>query len=131
MAYRILADVTTTFHLAFVVFVAIGGLLAMRWPRLAWAHVPAALWAVGVEFTGWSCPLTPLENWFRARGGRAVYTSGFIEEYLLPLVYPPALSREVQWLLGSAVLLSNAAIYAVMLRRNSSGRGSSRRAPRA
>lgn len=119
MAYRTLADVTIAFHLAFVVFVAIGGLLAARWPRVAWGHVPAAIWAAWAEFTGWACPLTPLENWLRAQGGRAVYTSGFIEEYLLPLVYPAALSREVQWMLGSAVLLSNATVYAVILRRKS------------
>jgi hypothetical protein len=80
-------------------------------------HLPAAAWGAWVEFAGWVCPLTPLENWLRAQGGRGAYTSGFIEHYLLPILYPASLSRELQWVLGGAVLLVNAAVYIVVLRR--------------
>lgn len=117
MTYRLLADATVVLHLAFVVFVVLGGLLVVRRPRLAWVHVPAAAWGAWVELAGWVCPLTPLENWLRAQGGRAAYTSGFIEHYLLPILYPASLSRELQWVLGGSVLVINALVYAVVLRR--------------
>jgi hypothetical protein len=115
--YRLLADATVVLHLAFVVFVVFGGLLVIwrRW--LAWAHVPAAVWGVWIEFAGWMCPLTPLENWFRERGGRPVYASGFVEHYVVPILYPSALSRDLQWLLGGLVLVINVAIYVTVLRR--------------
>ena len=98
-------------------FVVAGGLLVARWPRIAWVHVPAVLWAAWVELAGWMCPLTPLENWFRAEAGDAVYTTSFVERYLLPVLYPSALSRPLQWVLGGAVLLINAAIYTAVLWR--------------
>lgn len=88
-----------------------------RWPRVAWMHLPAALWGAWVEFAGWICPLTPLENWLRERGGVAPYASGFIEHYVLPILYPSSLSRPVQWVLGGLVLLGNAVVYAIVLRR--------------
>lgn len=117
MAFRILADATVLLHLAFVGFVLLGGLLVLRWPRLVWVHVPAATWGAWVEFAGWICPLTPLENWLRQRGGEAGYSSGFVEHYLIPLLYPASLSRELQWGLGGIVLLANAAAYALVVRR--------------
>jgi hypothetical protein len=118
VAFRLLADATLVLHLLFVAFVVCGGLLVLRWPRMAWAHLPAAAWGASVEFAGWICPLTPLENWLRRRGGQQAYSSSFVEEYLLPLLYPPTLSRESQWVLGGIVLLANALVYAVVLRHS-------------
>jgi hypothetical protein len=118
MAFRFLADATVVLHLAFVVFVLLGGLLVLRRPQVAWVHLPAAGWGAWVEFAGWACPLTPLENWLRQQGGGAAYTSGFIEHYLLPILYPASLSRELQWALGGLVLLVNAAVYVAVVRRH-------------
>ena len=115
--FRLLADVTVLLHLAFVLFVVLGGLLAARWPSVAWVHLPAAAWGAWVELAGWVCPLTPLENWLRTHGGGTAYTSSFIEHYLMPLLYPAFLSRETQYTLGVAVLLVNAVIYTALLRR--------------
>ncbi len=117
MAFRILADVTVLLHLTFVVFVVLGGLLVLRWRKLAWVHLPAVAWGAWIEFTGSICPLTPFENWLRRRGGGAPYTSGFIEHYVLPILYPAALSTELQWALGSIVLVVNAAVYVAVLQR--------------
>ena len=117
MTFRILADVTLVLHLAFVAFVVGGGLLVARWPRVAWVHLPAVAWAAWVEFAGWNCPLTPLENWLRQQGGGTAYSSGFIEHYLVPVLYPSSLSRELQWALGTLVILVNAAVYLWVVRR--------------
>jgi hypothetical protein len=117
MAFRILSDATVVLHLAFVAFVLFGGLLVLRWRWVAGLHLPAVAWGAWIEFAGTVCPLTPLENWFREQGGRDAYSSGFVEHYLLPVLYPDALSRELQWGLGSIVLLVNAAVYAVVFRR--------------
>src|SRR5512134_2323086 len=119
MAFRLLADATVVLHVAFVLFVVAGGLLVLRWPRVAWAHVPAAVWGAWIEFAGWVCPLTPLENWLRRRGGGEAYSASFVEHYLLPVLYPASLSREIQWGLGGLVLLVNAVIYVVVFRRRS------------
>jgi hypothetical protein len=118
MAFRFLADVTVVLHLGFVVFVLLGGLLVLRRPQVVWVHLPAAGWGAWVEFAGWVCPLTPLENWLRQQGGGAAYTSSFIEHYLLPILYPASLSRELQWVLGGLVLLVNAAVYVAVVRRH-------------
>ena len=114
--FRILADVTVVLHLAFVLFVAFGGLLVVRRRRLAWVHLPAAAWGAWVEFAGWVCPLTPLENWLRGQSGGPVYTSSFLERYLVPILYPSSLSREFQAVLGGLVVLVNAAMYWAVLR---------------
>jgi hypothetical protein len=114
--FRLLADATVIVHLAFVAFVVCGGVLALRWRRVAWVHLPAAAWGVWVEFAGWICPLTPLENWLRLQGGAAVYSTSFVERYLVPVIYPSWLSRDVQWTLGAMVILVNAVVYAVVLR---------------
>ena len=98
-------------HLAFVLFVVLGGVLVARWPRVAWVHLPAAGWGAWVEFAGWVCPLTPLENWLRRQGGGPSYTATFIEHYLVPVLYPSSLSRELQWGLGGVVLVVNAVVY--------------------
>lgn len=117
MWYRALADLVVVIHIAFVAFVVFGGLLVLRRPTLAWLHVPAAIWGVLIELAGWACPLTPLENAFRVRGGEAGYSGGFIEHYLLPILYPTGLTRGVQIVLGSLVLALNAAVYGVLLAR--------------
>ena len=109
--YSLLADLALIVHLAFVVFVLCGGLLVLRWRRIAWLHLPAATWGAVVEFTGWICPLTPLENWLRAQGGETSYRSDFIAQYLLPVLYPGDLTRDLQLLLGTGVVVLNTAIY--------------------
>jgi len=114
---RVAADLVLVAHLAFVVFVAVGGLLALRWPRIAWVHLPVAIWGVAVELGGWICPLTPLENRLRAAGGEAGYAGGFLEHYLVPVVYPSGLTRGHQLGLGVAVLVFNLAVYGVVLHR--------------
>jgi hypothetical protein len=115
--YSVLADVTLVVHFAFVVFVVAGGLLVMRWPRLVWAHIPAAVWGALIEFGGWVCPLTPLENEFRRRAGEAAYGGGFVERYLLPVIYPGAMTRTVQVTLGVLVIAVNALIYGLVFWR--------------
>ena len=117
MIYRALADLVLVVHLAFVLFVVLGGLLVLRWPRVAWLHVPAAVWGVLIEYTGWICPLTPLENSFRARGGEAGYSGGFIEHYIQPLLYPAGLTRSTQVVLGSLALVLNLTAYAIVVSR--------------
>jgi hypothetical protein len=94
-----------------VIFVLCGGLLTLKWRWIAWLHLPAALWGAIVEFTGWICPLTPLENWLRAQDGEAPSSSDFIAQYLLPVLYPGDLTRGIQLLLGTVVVALNAAVY--------------------
>ncbi|HEX6627330.1 MAG TPA: DUF2784 domain-containing protein [Gemmatimonadaceae bacterium] len=122
MIYRVLADLVLVLHLGFVLFVVLGGLAVVRWPWLAWVHIPAAVWGVLIEYSGWICPLTPLENSFRIRGGEAGYSGGFIQHYIQPLLYPNGLTRGTQLVLGSVVLLLNIAAYAAaFLPRGQSG----------
>ncbi len=111
------ADAIVVLHLAFVAFVVAGGLLVWRWPRLAWAHVPCAAWGVLVSVAGWVCPLTPLENHLRALGGEAGYRGDFVARYLLPVLYPEGLTREIQFVLGAIVVAVNAAVYVAGWRR--------------
>ena len=117
MLYRLLADLVLVLHLLFIAFVVAGGFAAIRWPRLAWAHVPCFVWGALIEFAGWICPLTPLEVRLRIASGQAGYSGGFIERYLLPIIYPGALNREIQIWLGLSVLALNAVAYAWLLRR--------------
>ena len=112
-----LADFVVLLHLCFVVFVVAGGLLVLRWRRMVWAHVPCAVWGVWIEFAGWICPLTPLEIWLRRRAGEAGYERGFIEHYLLPVLYPSELTRSTQLVLGTVVVVLNVALYAWVWRR--------------
>jgi|SRR5579885_1335458 len=118
MVYRLAADGVLLLHLAFVLFVVGGGFLVRRTPRLAWLHLPAAAWGAVVEFAGWVCPLTPLEHFLRQRGETANYDEDFITHYLLSILYPSALTREVQIVLGAAVLAVNLAIYWRLVRRH-------------
>ena len=113
-----MADVIVVFHFAFVIFVLLGGVLALAWPRVVWIHVPAVVWAVLIEFTGWICPLTPLENLLRRQEARPEYQGDFIARYILPVLYPGGLTRNCQFILGCIALTSNVAIYApIVLRR--------------
>jgi hypothetical protein len=118
-----LADLVVGVHFLFVLFVVLGGLLVLRWPRLAYLHIPAALWGAAIEFAGWICPLTPLESWLRRQAGSAGYSGGFIEHYILPVLYPSALSRDVQLVLGFVVIAVNLTIYGYVVRRTAGKRG--------
>jgi len=117
MKYRLLADAVVLIHAAFVLFVLLGGLLVLRWPRLAWLHLPAAAWGAGIELAGGICPLTPLENHWRRLAGEQGYSGGFVEHYVLPVLYPPGLTPAVQWTLAGLVVVVNVAIYAWVVRR--------------
>ncbi|MGD8362016.1 MAG: DUF2784 domain-containing protein [Gemmatimonadota bacterium] len=116
MLYRTLADGLVLFHVAFVLFVALGGLLVLRWRRLAWVHLPCAIWGALVEFGGWICPVTPLEVHLRVLGGEAGYSGGFIENYILPLLYPVELTRALQIGLGTLVVAANLLAYGLVMR---------------
>lgn len=118
MLYRLLADLVVVLHCGFVLFVVLGGLLALRWPRAAWLHIPAALWGAGIEFAAGICPLTPLENHLRRLGGEAGYSGGFVEHYVLPVLYPDGLTRGVQLGIGIFVVLLNASVYLLVWRRS-------------
>ena len=120
MPYRALADLVLVLHLAFVAFVVLGGPLVLRWPKLAWLHIPAAAWGALIEFAGWICPLTPLEQRLRVLAGDAGYQGGFIEHYVTAWLYPAGLTRTVQLALGAAVILVNLVVYTLLLRRRSS-----------
>jgi hypothetical protein len=117
MAYRILADVIVIAHLAFIAFVLFGGLLALRWRWIPWLHLPAATWGFVVALKGWICPLTPLENVLRRAGGSAGYESDFIDHYIVPIIYPVGLTRELQIFFGLLVLAINLIIYLGVRRR--------------
>lgn len=117
MIFSVLADLVLVIHLAFVAFVAAGGLLVWRWPRLAWLHVPAVVWGIWIEASGSICPLTPLENSLRHRGGEAGYSGGFIDHYITSLIYPEGLTRNIQFAIGGCVLLLNLVLYFVLIRR--------------
>jgi len=118
MGYSLLADFVIVLHVAFVVFVLFGGLLALKWPRALWFHLPAVLWGTLVEFTGWFCPLTPLEDWLRRQAGEAGYGGDFLQHYLLVLLYPDGLTREIQIVLATIVIVLNLAIYFWLWRRS-------------
>lgn len=117
MLYRALGDTVLLIHLLFILFVLAGGLLALRWPKWVWVHLPAALWGAAIEFMGWICPLTPLENHFRQAAGDAGYAGGFVEHYLLPALYPHALTREIQIAMGAVVVVLNLIVYAAVWRQ--------------
>jgi hypothetical protein len=118
MMYHLLADLVLIVHLAFVVFVLCGGLLVLRWRWIAWLHLPAAAWGATVEFSGWVCPLTPLENWLRGQADEPGYRSDFVAYYLLPVLYPNDLTRDVQLMLGTAVLAINLSVYGWLWHRS-------------
>jgi hypothetical protein len=117
MLWRLLAGLLVAFHLCFVLFVVLGGLLALRWPRAAFLHLPAALWGAGIEFLAGICPLTPLENHLRHRGGQSGYSGDFVDHYLLSVLYPAGLTTDIQLVLGAFVVALNAVVYTVVWRR--------------
>ena len=117
MWYILLADLVVLLHVLFVLFVLFGGLLAAKWPRVLWIHGPALAWGCLVEFSGWMCPLTPLENWLRMQGGVSGYHGDFLSHWLLPLLYPAFLTDRIQIILGTLVLTLNGTIYAWLWRR--------------
>ncbi|MBI3146675.1 MAG: DUF2784 domain-containing protein [Pseudogulbenkiania sp.] len=123
MIYRLLADAVVWLHLSFIVFALLGGWLVL-WRRWwAWWHLPAACWAFTIEMSGWICPLTPLENWLRGLGGAAGYRGGFVENYIVPLLYPAGLDRDIQLVLGALVVVVNLAVYGYVIYRRRKGRG--------
>ena len=114
--FALLAALTVVVHVLFVLFAAAGGLLVVRWPRVAWVHLPAAAWAVFVELSGRICPLTPLENELRGRAGLQPYSGDFVASYVFPVLYPEGLTRDIQVWIGLGVLVVNAAAYAWVIR---------------
>ena len=123
MIHRTAADLVLVLHLLFVLFVVVGGFLVLKWPKLAWLHLPAAIWGVLIEFFGWICPLTPMENHLRRLGGEAGYEGGFVEHYIVAVLYPSGLTRWMQLGLGVLVLVVNVAVYGRLLRRRRNGPG--------
>lgn len=111
MIYLLLANTLVLLHLSFILFVVAGGLLVAWKRKIMWLHLPALIWGALIEFKGWVCPLTPLENRFRRLSGQAGYEGGFIEHYLWPLIYPESLTTSTQHVLGALVLAINTLIY--------------------
>lgn len=116
MVFRILADAVLVAHAAFAAFVAVGGFLVVRHPRVAWAHVPCALYGAAIELVGWTCPLTPLEQRLRRAAGQAGYGGGFLDHYVGGILYPAGWEHVHVWL-GVAVVAGNVALYAAALAR--------------
>jgi hypothetical protein len=131
MTYNLFANLVLLLHLAFVLFVLVGGLFALRWRWMPWLHLPAAAWGAAVELIGLPCPLTPLENLLRRAGGESGYGGGFVEHYLLPLLYPTELTREVQWLLGGVVVVFNLIVYLGIRRYRIHNRSNPKPPPRS
>lgn len=114
---NVLADVLVILHLLFIIFVLFGALLVLKWVQIRWVHVPCLVWGVLVELTGWYCPLTPLENHFRELAGLEMYSGDFVMEYLMPVIYPPELTRTLQILFGLLVVLINSGVYGYLIFR--------------
>ena len=122
LLYQILADTIVVIHLAFIIFVMLGGILAVFFPRVIWLHLPCVIWGVAVELIGFICPLTPLENIFRSRAGLEGYRGDFIIHCLEPVIYPEGLTRQIQMILAALVVLVNMCVYGLMVLRTRSGR---------
>ena len=116
MQYRVAATAVAILHGAFILFVVLGGLVVLRWPRLAWIHLPAAVWGALIEFAGWYCPLTSIENHLLRRAGRAGYGDGFVAHYLFAIIYPHGLTRGMEVAIGAFVLIVNVAVYVRVMR---------------
>jgi hypothetical protein len=121
IVYRFLAAAVLLLHLGFILFVVAGAALVARRRRLLPLHLAAVAWGIVVEVTGAACPLTALENRLRLLAGAAGYAGGFLDHYLLALLYPAGLTRDMQWMLAAAVLALNAVLYASILHRHRSG----------
>jgi uncharacterized protein DUF2784 len=122
MLYRIGADAVVIFHFCFVGFVITGGLLVLRWRRVMWAHLPAVAWGVFIEFSHGLCPLTPLENHLRELGGASAYQGGFVDHYIMPVLYPEGLTARMQVMLGTLILVVNVTCYGFILYRHFASR---------
>ena len=109
--YRMLADAVVVFHLGFILFVVLGGLVVLRWRRAALVHLPCAAWGALIEFGDWICPLTPLENHLRALGRQPGYAGGFVEHYIIPAMYPDFRTRTVEIAIGIFVITINLLFY--------------------
>jgi hypothetical protein len=116
MLYQLGATAVAILHLTFIIFVVAGGLLLLRWPKLMWVHLPAAVWGVLIEFAGWYCPLTGLENWLLRRAGQAGYAGGFMAHYIFAVIYPSGLTRGMEIAIGLFVLAVNVSVYVKVLR---------------
>ncbi len=116
MLYQLGATAVAILHLTFILFVVAGGLLLFRWPKQMWVHVPAVVWGVLIELTGWYCPLTNLENWLLRHAGRAGYSGGFIAHYIFAIIYPSGLTRGMEVAIGVFVLVVNVSVYVKVLR---------------
>ena len=123
--YRLAADGVVVIHLCFILFVFLGALTLFWRPWMIWIHVPAAVWGGLVELFGAPCPLTPMENLLRRAGNADAYSGGFIDHYIMPIVYPPGLTRETQVVLGVLILVLNFAIYFKFLTRKRAAKESS------
>ena len=115
LVYKILADFVVVLHMLFIVFAVSGGLMVLKWPKMAYVHIPAVLWGAYIEFSGGICPLTPLEIGWRIAAGQKAYQGGFIERYVLPIIYPSDLTRESQLILGATLLFINGLSYGWLL----------------
>ncbi|PKN53285.1 MAG: DUF2784 domain-containing protein [Deltaproteobacteria bacterium HGW-Deltaproteobacteria-13] len=116
--YNILTDAVVGAHFLFIVFVVCGGLLVIRWPRMALVHLPSAIWGAAVEIFSWVCPLTPLENYFRNLAGGSSYSGDFILRYLIPVIYPENLTSAIQQVLGAMVIFINIIVYIIAYVKN-------------
>ena len=119
MLVKISADLLVLLHFAFIVFVVLGGFLVLKWGKVALLHIPCALWGAFIEFSGWVCPLTPLEHSLREAAGEKAYSGGFIDYYIMPIVYPTGLTREIQIVLGVIVLIINLCVYGLVIYKRS------------
>jgi hypothetical protein len=116
LCYRLIADAVLLLHLAYILFVVFGSLAVLRWPRMAWLHLPSVLWGAWVEYVDWTCPLTPLESMLHKLGGETGFSGDFIDHYLTATIYPEGLTRTAQMVIGTFVLVVNAAVYWRILR---------------
>ena len=115
MIYEVGATAVAILHLAFILFVILGGLLVLRWHKLGWIHLPCAIWGAVIEIMQWNCPLTGLENWLLRRAGKEGYDGGFIAHYLFNVIYPAGLTRRTEFMIAAAVIIVNTTVYFIVL----------------
>jgi len=117
MIYPILANIILAGHLIFILFVVFGSLLVFYKPWVLWLHIPAAVYGILIEFSGWTCPLTPLENHVRALAEQSGYAKSFVQHYLLRTIYPDLLTRQDQIIIGCILLILNLFVYLLIFRK--------------
>ena len=115
--YELFANLTLIAHLIFILFVIFGGLLFFIFSKIIYIHLPALLWGIYIEFTNSICPLTYLENWFLYQGGLTTYSNNFINNYLLPIIYPEDLTTDIQIYFGILLIVINISIYGLFLKK--------------